>query len=221
MNEYQNIHLLDVPVDSKQGSVWNRLHEEREEITEALVKSTVRPAAQRKDVLEARLNSIDEALDRVMAGSYGICARCSHLIEESTLDVDAAWTVCLDCWSRKAYGPTNANGVTPAINFEALDAFDTIILRTLNSEYRIFLLDPKAGRALVEGGTHLAQPVESFIMGSVLPGTTDFKSGVICLGGRLKLWVDERMLSTSVVQSFEVKHNASAESLHNSSTVFH
>jgi hypothetical protein len=98
-----------------------------------------------------------------------------------------------------------------------LNAFDTILLRTHNSNYRILLLDPKTGRALVEGGSYLLEPNEAFIGGSLVPGAT-FNVGAICIGGRLDMWVNEKALITSPIKSIEVKHNAAAESLEGIST---
>ena len=189
-------HLVDVPLVGEQGLLWNRLHEEREEVAEALVRCS--QSDSRLDVLETRLQKIDRALDQMLNGSYGLCSKCRYSIEESTLDVDPAWTLCLKCWSEGAYSPAQ-EGEVSTIDFDTLDAFDTIILQTLNSEYRLFLLDPKAGRALVEGGSYLAQPCESFLVGT------------ICVGGRLKMWIDDKMLSTSPIQSFQIKQNTLSE----------
>jgi len=95
---------------------------------------------------------------------------------------------------------------------ENLKPFDTILLRTQNSEYRILLLDPKTGRALVEGGNYLDEPSEALLKGSAASGSS-FNTGSICVGCRLEMWVDERALITSPIKSIEVKHNSAAESL--------
>jgi hypothetical protein len=94
---------------------------------------------------------------------------------------------------------------------ESLNAYDTILLRTANSEYRILLLDPKTGRALIEGGGYLPEPCEGLIQGSALAGSA-FYAGAIYPGGRLEMWVDEKIFITSPVKSVELKHNAPAES---------
>lgn len=65
MNENRTIHLIDVPIGGKNGFVWNRLHSEREEICEALIKVS----GPLEEVLQARLRKIDDALDRLMSGS--------------------------------------------------------------------------------------------------------------------------------------------------------
>jgi hypothetical protein len=98
------------------------------------------------------------------------------------------------------------------VNLESLHPFDTIMLQTNNSEYRLLLLDPKTGRALVEGGAYLVEPSEARVMGSAAPGS-QFKDGTICVGRRLEIWADERVFLTSTVKSFRVKHNEPAESV--------
>ena len=105
------------------------------------------------------------------------------------------------------------------MTFEA-KRFDTILLRTHNSDYRILLLDPKTGRALVEGGSYLLEPGEAFIIGSASPGSA-FNGRAICIGERLEMCVNEKMLLTSPVNSVEVKQNAAAESLETISTALH
>ncbi len=65
MREERTIHLAEVPIGGKDGFVWNSLHGEREEICEALVKEE---ADGKRHLLQARLRSIDDALDRLMSG---------------------------------------------------------------------------------------------------------------------------------------------------------
>ena len=84
------------------------------------------------------------------------------------------------------------------------------------------MLDPKVGRALIEGGRYLVQPAESLVMGTDIPGCDEYKRGTISVGGRVKIWVDDKMLSTSPIKSFEVKHNAGlADSIENISAALH
>lgn len=68
MREERTIHLVEVPIGGKDGFTWNRLHGEREEISEALVKADTES---RRHILQARLRRIDDALDRLMSGSFG------------------------------------------------------------------------------------------------------------------------------------------------------
>lgn len=66
MREERTIHLAEVPIGGKDGFVWNSLHSEREELCEALVKEQM---AGKRHLLQARLRSIDDTLDRLMSGS--------------------------------------------------------------------------------------------------------------------------------------------------------
>ena len=72
MREEHTIHLVEVPIGGKEGFVWNRLHGEREEICEALAKEETES---RCKILQTRLRKIDDALDRLMSGSYGQSSR--------------------------------------------------------------------------------------------------------------------------------------------------
>lgn len=68
MREERTIHLIEVPIGGNDGFAWNRLHGEREEICEALLKAAT---DQRRKVLQSRLRRVDDALDRLMTGSFG------------------------------------------------------------------------------------------------------------------------------------------------------
>jgi hypothetical protein len=71
----------------------------------------------------------------------------------------------------------------------ALEACDTIHVRTRNSDYEIFLLDPKSGRALVRGGEYFAEPVEATVSGSSFGGCM-LKMGWIGVGLRMEINVN-------------------------------
>jgi DnaK suppressor protein len=47
--------------------------------------------------LYQRLRHIDEALDRLMDGRYGLCRECGETIEQRRLVADPASTTCLAC----------------------------------------------------------------------------------------------------------------------------
>lgn len=108
MSENRTIQLAAIPIGGKDGFFWNRLHGEREDICEALLKhpeSSFQPL-QSQQLLQARLRRVDDALDRLMSGSYGRCSKCGHAIEDTTLEIDPAWARCMDCWLRDV-GPTH------------------------------------------------------------------------------------------------------------------
>lgn len=216
MNENRTIKLVEIPIGGKGGFTWNRLHGEREDICEALLTDGV---DDRKESLQARLRKVDDALDRLMSGSYGNCSNCGAAIDEAKLDIDPALALCLDCWTSE-HGPSASSLDSSYVVLETLNPYDTILLRTHNSEYRILLLDPKIGRALVEGGEYLVEPSEALVRGSAAPGHA-FKAGAISIGSRLEMWVEEQALLTSVIKSVHVNHNVEAESVVNISSALH
>lgn len=220
MTEKRTIHLVDIPIGGKGGFVWNRLHGEREDICEALLKDSGPFFEERRAMLQTRLRRVDDALDRLMSGSYGNCSKCGRAIDDSKLDLDPTLALCLDCWGREPGAAGLAEGEHDNVLLENLTPFDTILLPTHNSEYRILLLEPKTGRALVEGGEYLREPSEALVRGSAVPGS-EFKPGSICIGCRLELWVHERVLLTSPIKSVHVKHNFDAESIQDISAALH
>lgn len=214
MEENRTTHLIDIPVGGKGGAVWNRLHGEREVVCEELLKEFKFVAHRRhhQQLLQSRLFMIDEALDRLMSGSYGLCSKCGRPIEEATLDVDATSSICRHCTepdlSGKPLGMVgNLTASSPEVSFNQLNAFDTILLESQNSHYRIFLLNPYTGRALIEGGQYLHEPREGRVFGSA-HSKTEFKFGSIQVGSRLEIWADGMFISTSPINSFEVKHSS-------------
>lgn len=212
MSENRTIHLIEIPIGDKGGFTWNRLHSEREDICEALSRNGVN---ERKELLHARLRKVDDALDRLMSGSYGNCSNCGQAIDDKRLDIDPALELCLKCWGREPGSDLSGDVV-----LETLNAFDTIIVQTHNSVYQILLLDPKTGRALVHGGGYLEEPNEALLKGSTSLGS-EFKIGTISVGCRLEMWVDERVFLTSPIKSVYVKHNSKLESVEDISAALH
>ena len=239
MNTNSKIHLVEIPIGGHGGVVWNRLHSEREDICQAMIKDSqhmsrvdadgksARDTAHwHQELLQARLRKIDDALDRLMSGSYGNCSKCGRGIDGSKLEFDPALAFCTDCWERaqnSAQPGNTSQGVTEIgdsssqrvsspieLSLETLHPFETILVRTLNSDYRILLLDPKTGRALVEGGQYLSEPMEGLISGSKCFGSV-FKPGAIVVGSHLEMWVNENLFSTSLVQSIGIEHRDVAE----------
>ena len=117
MSANLNPAVVENNVDPGGGVVWHRLHSEREDICEALLKESARciegsaakpgshedarqVANWHRELLQARLRKVDDALDRLMSGSYGNCSRCGRWIEDTKLDFDPAIAFCLGCWGR-------------------------------------------------------------------------------------------------------------------------
>jgi RNA polymerase-binding transcription factor DksA len=118
MSASPNFRIINNTLERNGGVVWNRLHSEREDICEALLKEcapayeglagtqrmsnedAMRTANWHRELLQSRLRKIDDALDRLMSGSYGNCSKCGRWIEDTKLDFDPAIAFCLDCWQR-------------------------------------------------------------------------------------------------------------------------
>lgn len=98
--------------------------------------------------------------------------------------------------------------MSDGIYLDTLAPADTITLQTRNSNYRIFLLDPGIGRALIEGG-NFVEPVEALVNGSVKNSTLN--PGWVGVGARLEFWTDGQFTSTSPIQSFHIEAHTPAE----------
>lgn len=96
MNENRTIHLIEVPIGGQGGLIWNRLHGEREDICESLLKHSGPFFEERQEMLQTRLRKIDDALDRLMSGSYGNCSKCGRAIDDTRLKIDPTLTLCLE-----------------------------------------------------------------------------------------------------------------------------
>lgn len=60
------VTLAEIPLGGHDGFAWNRLHSEREDLCEALLTAN---ADERKELLQARLRKVDDALDRLMSSA--------------------------------------------------------------------------------------------------------------------------------------------------------
>jgi len=94
------------------------------------------------------------------------------------------------------------------VALRTLAASDTIHVRTRHSDYRIFLLDPRQGRAMVEGGRFFAEPVEATVSGSAFGGCM-IKIGWIGVGLRMEINLNGQRIITSPVQSLRVEREIS------------
>jgi len=64
MQEERTIPLVEIPIGGKEGFLWNRLHGEREDICESLLKEATEG---RRKMLQTRLRDLDDDLDRLMS----------------------------------------------------------------------------------------------------------------------------------------------------------
>lgn len=248
MTVLSNSCAIDDPMNRGDCLEWNRLHSEREDICEALLKEplpgseteTTKPefsnantklaASWHKELLQSRLRKIDDALDRLTSGTYGSCIRCGRWIEDTKLDFDPAIAFCIECWERQQSPkrPDRLTNITSQLTakdistnksldylserdsadgvaVKTLAPFDTICVRTRNSDYRILVLNPRSGRALIEGSHHAVEPVETAVSGSTL-GASAFINAWIGIGHRMGFWTDGKFVSTSPVQSLHIEH---------------
>ncbi len=101
-------------------------------------------------------------------------------------------------------GVIEVSPLLEGVTLTALEACDTIHVRTRNSDYDIFLLDPKSGRALVQGGEYFAEPVEATVSGSTFGGCM-LKAGWLGVGLRMEVSVNGQRTVTSPVQSMRIE----------------
>jgi hypothetical protein len=92
------------------------------------------------------------------------------------------------------------------VTLETLKSWDMIHVRTCNSDYDIFLLEPESGRAVVRGGKYFAQPEEATVSGSTFGGM--LMLGWLCEGFQMEFNANGRRIVTSPVQELRVEHES-------------
>jgi len=102
MREERTVHLAEIPIGGNDGLVWNRLHGEREEICERLLKE---PASSGRHILETRLRKVDDALDRVCPDRMA-----------TVPDVDVRSTARGSKWIRRSRIVVTAGNLSRALN---------------------------------------------------------------------------------------------------------
>jgi hypothetical protein len=107
-------------------------------------------------------------------------------------------------------GLTEISRSLKGVELATLEPYDTVVVRTVNSHYRIFLLDPETGRALLDGGRQITEALEARVIGSSFGGSI-LRTGWIGVGLRMEACVDDRYIRTSPVQSLYVEHQTSLE----------
>jgi RNA polymerase-binding transcription factor DksA len=107
MNTVRQVLTTDA-ISPMLGYTWALLDAERHDIRASLFAAspkatrTVADEAHqsgwnRIEVLQTRLGQVDRAMDRLMAGRYGLCAECGGTIEQKRLAADPAASVCYSC----------------------------------------------------------------------------------------------------------------------------
>jgi DnaK suppressor protein len=99
----------DPPVVRRSGEIWQRLQDEKLEVSESLLNEgrrsiTSSDAAEElswrhRERLEKRLRQLTDAQDRLMEGRYGRCLECDEFITERRLAADPAAALCYECQS--------------------------------------------------------------------------------------------------------------------------
>ena len=196
------------------GMVWNQLQDDRQELCQQMINSSASHRASTKaqqsglELMQSRLNEIDDALDRVASGFFGYCKSCGKELEEARLKFDAALTECSACEQiRKGASQSElTNESADGLAISTCQPFDVIHVETNHSSYRFLLIDPSTGRSLVEGGKFFSEPTEATIIGSSTRNAA-FRSGWIGIGFRLEMWAADQLVSTSAVLSVSVEHS--------------
>jgi RNA polymerase-binding transcription factor DksA len=101
--------LSDPPLVSRSGEIWQRLQDEKLEVSDSLLNEgrrfiTSSDAAEElswrhRERLETRLGQLADAQDRLMEGRYGRCLECDEMISERRLAADPAAALCYQCQS--------------------------------------------------------------------------------------------------------------------------
>jgi hypothetical protein len=99
--------------------------------------------------------------------------------------------------------------VLEGVALPALAPCDTVKVRTHNSDYEIFVLDPESGRALVQGGRFFPQPMEAIVRGSTFGGCM-LKMGWLGVGLHMEISAYGQSVITSPVQALTVERMTDA-----------
>ena len=98
---------------------------------------------------------------------------------------------------------TSADGV----GLGELDALTTLVVTTINSLYRVVVLDPPRPRILIQGGTFFPQPTEARLAGASFGGSMLKLSWLGC-GLRMEVCSDGQRIVTSPVKSIAVERDS-------------
>jgi hypothetical protein len=96
------------------------------------------------------------------------------------------------------------------VRLRDVSACTCVRLRTRNSHYRLWLLNPSEGRVRIQGGAFFGEPVEVVIAGATAGGSM-LKIGWILRGFHLEILHDGQRIVTTPVRAL---HLESGESVH-------
>jgi hypothetical protein len=100
-------------------------------------------------------------------------------------------------------------GCYDGIDFQSLEAGATVYVHTKYSSYRLVVMDPENGSALITGGRLFAEATPVRVEGSTAGGTA-IKAGWIGVGLRLEMLNLTNRVTTSVVRSVKVEPPAAS-----------
>ena len=95
---------------------------------------------------------------------------------------------------------TQADGVGLA----ELDPLTTVMVETLNTRYRVIVLEPPRPRILIQGGEFFPELTEARLAGATMGGSLLKLSWLGC-GLRMEVCADGQRIVTSPVRSIEVQ----------------
>ena len=90
---------------------------------------------------------------------------------------------------------------------ESLEPGTTLTVQTLNSQYRLTVMDGDRGEVLVEGGRHVPEPTPAVLQGSSAGGNL-LKAGWIGVDLHLEFRIGPRRITTSRVRSVKIERAA-------------
>ena len=99
-------------------------------------------------------------------------------------------------------------GKLAGIDLRALPPGAELTVETLNSRYRLLMLDGDACETLIQGGRYFCEETEVRIDGAILSGSV-LKIGWICLGHCVELSVAGIRLITTRVRAIDVQPSES------------
>ena len=92
------------------------------------------------------------------------------------------------------------------VGLAELDALTTLLIQTMNSRYRVVVLEPPRTRILIQGGEFFPQPTEAYLAGATFGGSMLKLSWLGC-GLRMEVCSDGQRIVTSPVQSIAVERD--------------
>ena len=101
-------------------------------------------------------------------------------------------------------GFTSEVADTDGVGLGELAALTTLTVTTLNSLYRVVVLDPPRPRILIQGGSFFPNPTEARLAGASFGGSMLKLSWLGC-GLRMEVCSDGQRIVTSPVTSIEVE----------------